>query len=136
MNVKKYLIASIAAAVWLLIYGFVVNGILLADFWSSQGMPELMRPEDEMVVWALLASTLSQGLVLGFIFTRGYEGRGVGEGLRFGLLAAWFLGSIYLLFYAIQPWNEASLVASIVADGLGLVGAGVVLSLLYRPAAP
>ena len=132
MNTKRFLIAGVAVAVWLMLYGFVVYGILLADFWDSQGNAAMMRPENEQVMWAIMLSCLLQGLALAFIFTKGYEGKGVGEGVRFGLLVAWFIAGLYLLFYAIQPWGEVGLVASIATDGLMYVGAGIVLALLYR----
>jgi len=132
VNVSRYLIASTAAMVWIFAYGFVVNAILLADFWAAQTAPGLMRPEGEEVVWAMMASMAVQAFALGFIFTRGYDDRGWSEGLRFGLLVAWFVAGLYLLFYALQPWNLTSTVVSIAVDGLMYVGAGIVLALLYR----
>ncbi len=133
MNVTKYWVASLAAGVWLLLYGFVANTIVLADVWASYGNASIMRPEGEEVMWAAVASCLLQGLALGFIFTRGYQNRGVGEGVRFGLLIAWFVAAIYLLFYALQPWGLAGTGIAIVTDGIMYVGAGVILALLYKP---
>lgn len=133
MNTKRYLLAALAGFAWLMVYGGVVNTIVLADFWAAQDTAEgLMRPEGEEIFGAIVLSSLSQALALGYIFTRGYEGRGLPEGLRFGGLVAWFVGSLYLLFYAIQPWNVASTVTAIVADGLMYVGLGAVLALAYR----
>jgi hypothetical protein len=134
MNTSKYVVASFAAAVWLLVYGFVVNSMLLADFWSSLMPSEgLMRPESEMVLWAIVLSCVLQGFALAFIFVRGYEGRGLVEGFRFGLLVAWFVAALYLLFFAIQPWTLQGWAASSLADGLMYVGAGIVLALVYKP---
>ncbi len=132
MNTTKYWIASLAAAVWILFYGFVANTIVLADFWAGQTSPGLMRPEGEEVMWAIIVSCLLQGLALGFIFTRGYQNKGIGEGVRYGLLIAWFIAGLYLLFYALQPWSQIGLVVAIVTDGLMYVGAGILLALLYR----
>lgn len=132
MNTRNYLIASLVCGIWLFFYGFVANVIVLADFWASQGSPELMRPEGEEVFWAIVASCLLQGLALGYIFTRGYEARGVGEGVRFGILVAWFVAAVYLLFYALQPWTGIGTVVAMVTDGIMYVGAGVVLALLYK----
>lgn len=133
MNVTKYWIASLAAAIWIFLYGFVANTIVLADFWAAQTSPGLMRPEGQEIMWAIAVSCLLQGLALGFIFTRGYQNKGIGEGVRYGLLIAWFIAALYLLFYALQPWNDVSLLVAIVTDGLMYVGAGIVLALLYKP---
>lgn len=137
MNTKRYLLAALAGFAWLLVYGGVVNTVLLDDFWTRQDTAVgLMRPEGEEIFAAIVLSCLSQALALAYVFTRGYEGRGLPEGLRFGLLVAWFVASLYLLFYAIQPWSLASTVTTIVADGLMYVGLGAVLALIYRrPAA-
>ena len=83
-------------------------------------------------MWAIIASCLLQGFALAWIFTKGYEDKGIGEGLRFGLLIAWFVAALYLLFYAIQPWGMTTTLVSIVADGIMYLGAGVVIAVLYK----
>lgn len=133
MNMNRYLLASLAAAVWLLMYGFVVNTIILADFWSAQPVTGLMRPEGEEIMWAIVMSCLLQGLALGMIFVRWRNGPGVGDGLKFGLLTAWFVAAVYLLFYGLQPWDVASTAVSIGADSVMYIGAGLILALVYRP---
>ncbi|MDH3590080.1 MAG: hypothetical protein OEQ74_11825, partial [Gammaproteobacteria bacterium] len=105
MNTQKYVIASIAAGAWIFFYGFIVNAILLSDFWAANGNPDLMRPEGQEIMWAIVVSCFLQGFALAFIFVKGYENKGIVEGLRFGLLVAWFVASLYLLFYALQPWG-------------------------------
>lgn len=132
MNTNKYLIASFGAAVWLFVYGFVVNAIVLMDYWIANTLPGTMRPEGEEIIWAIVVSVLLQGFALGYIFTRNYQAKGVGEGVRFGLLIAWFIAGLYFLFYAIQPWGLVPTFVAIAADGIGYIGAGVVLSLLYK----
>ena len=132
MNTKRYLIASIAAAAFLMLYGFVVNTIVLADFYEANTAIGLMRAEEDQIMWAILLSTLLQALALGFIFTRGYEGKGIGEGVRFGFLVAWFVAALYLLFYALQPWDTTATLVAMVVDGIMYIGAGIVLSLLYQ----
>ena len=84
-------------------------------------------------MWAIVASCLLQGLALGAIFVQGHKNTGIGEGLRFGALIAWFVASIYLLFYALQPWTPVTFAVAAVTDGIMYVGAGVVLALLYKP---
>ena len=132
MNATKYWIASLAAGVWIFLYGFVANTIILKDYWAAHTTPGAMRPEGEEVMWAIIASCLLQGLALGYIFTRGYENKGVGEGLRFGVLIAWFVAAIYLLFYALLPWEMTPTLVAMATDGIMYLGAGVILALLYR----
>ena len=132
MNTNKYLIASIAAGTWIFFYGFIVNTVLLKDFWSANVSPGLMRPEGQEVMWAIVASVYLQGFVLSYIFTRGHENRGIGEGFRFGLLIAVFVAALYLLFYAIQPWGMTSTLVTMVVDSVMYIGAGVILAAIYK----
>ncbi|GJM09729.1 MAG: hypothetical protein DHS20C11_20050 [Lysobacteraceae bacterium] len=132
MNTKRYVMASLAAGAWILVYGFVVNAMLLAEFWETNTPAELMRAEADQIMWAIIVSCFSQAFALGFIFTRGYESKGMAEGFRFGLLVAWFIASVYLLMYAIQPLPMIGLVVSSIADGIMYIGAGIVLALIYK----
>ena len=132
MNTKKYLIASIAAGIWIFFYGYLANAVVLADFWAAHTPAGLMRGEGQEIMWAIMLSCLLQGLALGYIFTRGHEGKGIGEGLRFGLLIAWFVAAVYLLFYALQPVVFVATAVSMVTDGIMYVGAGVILAGLYK----
>lgn len=136
MNRRRYLVASAAATFWLLVFGVVVHGFLLSQFWTSQNTPGLMRPEGGEVFWAMLLSMLLQGMALGWIYVLVQEGRGLRDGTRFGLLVAWFVGALYLLFYALQPWNLLSTAVSVIVDGLMYLGVGVVLSLIYTVGEP
>ena len=132
MNTQKYVIASIAAAVWLFVYGFVANVYVLAEYWATNTTLGLMRPEGGEIMWAVVVSMLLQGFALGYIFTRNFEGTGLGEGVRFGLLITWFIAGLYFLFYALQPWELTSTFVAIITDGVGYIGAGVVLALIYK----
>ena len=100
MNAQKYVIASIAAGTWIFFYGFLVNGLLLKDFWIANSNPALMRPEDQMIMWAIVASSYLQGFVLAYIFTKGQEHKGIVEGLRFGLPIAVFVVALVLCLQA------------------------------------
>lgn len=132
MNSKRYVVASLAAGAWILMYGFVVNAIVLAEFWEANTPADLMRAEADQIMWAIIVSCFSQAFALGYIFTRGYESKGVSEGFRFGLLVAWFVASIYLLMYAIQPLPMIGLIVSCIADGVMYIGAGMILALIYK----
>jgi len=132
MNTQKYIIASVGAAVWLFAYGFVVYGLLLADYFAGVTPAALMRPEDQQLIMFIGLGCLIQGLGLGYIFTKNYEAKGVGEGVRFGVLIAIFVIGLYTLMYGIQPYTLQGLLSSMAVDGIMYIGAGAVLALLYK----
>lgn len=132
MNTKRYVLASLGVAVFILLFGWVVHGILLADYWAEQMAADSMRPPGEEVMWAIVVSCLLQGYALAFIFTRGYQNLGIMEGVRFGLLIAWFIVAIYFLHYALSPVAMTTMVFGMIIDGIMYVIAGVILAALYR----
>lgn len=132
MNTKRYVLASLGVAVFIFIYGWVVHGILLADFWAEQLVEGAMRPPGEEVLWAIVVSCLLQGYALAFIFTRGYQNLGIMEGVRFGLLIAWFIAAIYVLQFALSPISMTTMVYGLIIDGIMYIIAGVILAALYK----
>lgn len=134
MNVKRYFIAVIAVFVFTFAYDFVVHGILLADTYKS--LESLWRPEAEMqaLMPLMAAAQLLLALIFTFLFTRNYEGGGVGEGLRYGLYAGLLLAAPQIASYVWMP-VPVSLTA-IWVGGVILWGilAGIVVSLVYKEA--
>ena len=57
MNTKGYLIASLAAGIWILIYGFVANTIVLADFWASHTVSPVKHAKETSFRSNFLSST-------------------------------------------------------------------------------
>ena len=132
MNAKRYIIASLAGGTFIFFYGFIVNTIVLKDFWTAHTGALQMRPEGSQIMWAIVASCYLQGLVLTYIYSKGMRNTEVLEGLRFGALIAAFVASIYLLFYALQPWSIDATIVTMLADGLMYIGAGAVIAAFYK----
>ena len=132
MNTSRYLTASIVAGLFMFFYGFIANGVILMDYWTATANPGMMRPEGEEKLWAIGLSCVLQALALGWIFVKGYENKGIVEGVRFGVLVAWFVGALYLLFYAIQPMTAGPFLLSVATDSVMYIGAGAVLAALYK----
>lgn len=135
MNVKRWLMASVAALVAIFIFEAVVHGVLLADIYRQTA--SVWRPEAEMksTMWAMWLSFLIFAPLLALIYARGYEhGKsGVGQGFRFGAIVGTMLGATNALgWYGVLPipgvlaayWFAAIVVESILA--------GVLIGAIYR----
>jgi hypothetical protein len=68
MNLQKILISGILVGVVAFFLGWLLWGILLADFTAVEGMKAVMRPEEEMVMWAMGLANILWGLLLAYIF--------------------------------------------------------------------
>ncbi len=130
MNTQKYVIASIGAFVWLMLYGFVMYNYVVADYMASVTPDGLARVPQDMI--AITVGALIQAFALGLIYTKNHEGKGAGEGVRFGLMIAVFVAGMYTLMYGVMNYDLQGTLVGTAVDGLMYVGAGVVLSLLYK----
>ncbi len=130
---KRFLIHSAVVFVVFSLYGFVVHGILLEDTYNK--VPGLWRPQaetDALMHWFFIAYAL-MAVPFAMIFAKGYENRGLGEGLRFGLLIGIFLGAVNLIFYAVQPSTVNLTIITFLADIGMTVAAGLALAAVYKP---
>ncbi len=80
---KTFWIGVAFVFVVLSIFEFLINGMLLAG--DYQATAQLWRPMEEMKMGLFYVVYLFVAFFFTLIFTKGYEGTGVAEGLRYGL---------------------------------------------------
>lgn len=100
MNFQKVLISGVIIGVVSFFLGWLIWGILLADFAKIEGMSSISRPETEMVMWAMAVSNLVWGILLAYIFELGNVNT-----MQAGLMTGAIIGLLYALsldfgFYA------------------------------------
>ena len=84
MNVRRYLAATLAVFVVSVGLGYVVNGVLLQSTYAS--IHGVWRPDILSKMWINAVNDFILSFVFVYLFVKGYEGRGILEGVRFGLL--------------------------------------------------
>ncbi len=135
MNVKRFGLACVAVYVVYHVMSFAVNMGFLGE--TYQALSAVWRPEAEMMskTWIMFFTSAVWTVLFCYIFTRGYEGRGPMEGVRYGLMMGLMIGIPYAYeSYMIYPitlflahaWAATSMVMGIVC--------GLVLALVYKPA--
>lgn len=70
--------------------GYLIHEVWLAP--TYQSLAAAFRPRAEMteMMWMMMVGSVFTLFVFCYIFTKGYEGKGIGEGLRYGLLMGLF----------------------------------------------
>jgi len=134
MNVKRFIVGSLAVFLFVYLAEFVLHGVIMAD--SYQAHMELLRPAESSLAYMPFMALGFLILAFGFcfIFINGYEGKGVAEGLRFGLYAAIAFGvSSHLINYTVCPLPKNWVVAWIVGESVILMLAGALIALIYKP---
>lgn len=67
MKSNKILIGGLIGGVTSFLLGWIIYGVLLKDAMTSP-IAGLMKPETEMVWWAMIGSCLAQGYLLSYVF--------------------------------------------------------------------
>ena len=114
--------------------GFVIHSAMMADTYASLG--SALRPEAEMMdmMWMMMLSSAVMIFMFCYIFTRGYEGKGIMEGVRFGLM----VGVMMAGAMAIDPHVIFPLPADVATvwllTGVGsLMIGGAIFAAIYKP---
>ena len=138
MNLRRIAVPALVA--WLVdsLYGYLVFGVMLdGDF--ARYRPALFRSADVMnsMMPLMLVSSLIGFLAVAYIFAKGHDGgSGVKEGFWFGVV----LGSLVTFLvsvpsYVIYNIDQALAGKVMVAGFIEMVIDGIVLGLVYKPAA-
>jgi hypothetical protein len=65
------------------VLNFIFNGLILGSTYES--LKGLWRPDFNSLMWIYYVLMLVGAFFFVFIFSKGYEGKGIAEGVRYGL---------------------------------------------------
>ena len=134
MNNKTLWIGFVVVFVVMQALGYVIHEVMMGDTYEK--LASIFRPEAEMMdmMWMMMVSGAVMMFMFCYIFTKGYEGNGIMEGVRFGALVGFMMaGPMAIDPHVIYP--VPSEVASIwLVTSIGsLVVAGAVFAAIYKP---
>ena len=92
MKASKFLLASIVGGVVYFFLGWLVYGILLMDFFSSQATNDVSRGDD-MIWWSLILGNIFIGFLLAYIFSQWAGIKTFMRGLMGGAVIGVLLGA-------------------------------------------
>lgn len=132
MNVKRFILASLSVYITFQVLDFIIHGLILAS--TYQALPHLWRPDMMSLMWIMYLSSLFMSFVFVYIFAKGYENRGVPEGLRFGIVMGLFMNVIGMFSqYAMYPIPFSLTIQWFLYGMAEFIVAGIVVSAVYRP---
>lgn len=130
---KRFLLAFLAAYIFMFLWGYFLNGVVLKDVYAEAA--SLFRPRNEMASlfhWILLGQAL---IILSFIaiYTSGFAGGGVMAGIRLGILIEIAAIGMRMAIYAVQPFPGKLLVLGSVAGLVEMAVTGAIVGAIYKP---
>ncbi len=131
MNIKRFTIAGTAVFITIQAIDWLVHGVLLSKWYRD--IKGLWRTEMMDFMWVMVLGSLFFSFMFVFIFTRGYEARGVVEGARYGL----FIGLLVNVYgalgqYAMYPVPFGLAMIWIAYGMIEMVIAGMITAAIYR----
>ena len=136
MNWKRLWLAALLVFVAYLATNMLIHVVILGDEYMKPDIQQAMRPEGEMnaYFWVRFVTMAVFAFFFTFIFAKGYERKGIIEGMRFGIYITLFYFvvtsfeqfMIYPIPYrAVRYWIAAGFVQSVLM--------GIIAALVYRP---
>jgi hypothetical protein len=80
---KKILIGFVVVFIAMMVMSFIVDGLILGSTYES--LKNLWRPDMQSKMWIYYVIMVVGSFFFSFIFSKGYEGKGIMEGVRYGL---------------------------------------------------
>lgn len=132
INLKRATATIFVVFAYIWLSDFLIHGLIMAN--AYQETAELWRSplgmQDHMV-WMFLGQFIIAKFFT-LVFIRGYEGKGILEGVRFATLIGPLIVGPYLIQYAVSPL-PGSIIGSWIGFGLLQVyGAGILAAAVYR----
>ncbi len=138
MNVKKFWIAFVVVFIVLEGLGILVHQVLLAAAYQSEGVKEVFRSMEELKskMWIMWLTDLIWVYFFMFFFVKGYENKGIMEGIRYGAYMGIFV-SLVLSYqnYVVLPIPYSLALQWFIYGFIISVILGVTAALIYKPAA-
>jgi hypothetical protein len=132
---KRFMLAFVAAYIFLFLWGWLLNGVVLKDVYAET--PNLWRSQSEMMSlfhWIIIGQAL---VVFAFvaIYASGFAGGGVSAGIRLGILLEIAGIEMRLGFYAVQPIPGKLILYGSVGGLIEMIIVGAMVGAIYKPAA-
>ena len=130
MNRNRYIIASLAVFAFIFVFDWIFHGNVLTGIYEQTS--HLWRPKEEACFLTMMIAQISLAFIFSYIFLKGYESKGIAEGVRYGFLIGLLFVPGYLIFYSVQPFPFELIAYWSIGGIIEMMGAGAVLAAIYQ----
>jgi hypothetical protein len=132
MNIKRYLISVLAVLVAIVATNIIIHSFILMDTYTS--LKQIWRPDMMDKMWIMYVTDIALSFLFVYIFTKGYENKGILEGVRYGILMGLLLDGIGTFGqYMVYPIPLSLAVQWFTYGLIRFVILGIIVALIYRP---
>ena len=136
MNTKKFLTAFVVVFVLLEITNYLIHGVILSSTYAEEGVKQVFRAAEEMQskMWIMWVADLVWSFFFVFIFVKGYQNKGIMEGIRYGVYIGIFVSFVFAYqSFAMLPLPYSLTFEWFIAGLIQCVIIGIVAAVIYKP---
>ena len=135
MNWKRFFVAGFVTLVAVQAMDFIINEVFMKS--ANESLKSLWRPDMMSKVWVMYVLGVILAFLFTYIFIKGREGKGIAEGVRFGLIIWLFtIVPMNLSMWVMLPIPFIIVVRWTLFGLLEMLIAGILVAVIYRPLAP
>jgi hypothetical protein len=124
VDIKRFIVGTLAGGVALFILGYVIWEILVADFYAANAGSATGVSKDPQVLWAVCVGTLAYAALITLAIGTRSESASVVDGVKIGAVVGFLLWlTVDMIFFGIT--NMSTITIAFVDPLLELVRAGV-----------
>ena len=130
MNLKRFVIASIVVFLAFEIINAIVHVGILGKVYESM---DIWRPDMMSKMWIMHAGQLILAFLFTYIFIKGYENKGIAEGVRYGIIIGLFANIPAFYAYAMYPVTFSLCFQWFIYGTIEFIICGLIASAIYKP---
>lgn len=129
---NRLVLAAAAVFAAFQIMDYIIHGIILMPAYEK--LAHIWRPDMQEKMWIFTLSGLVMSVAFVYIFGKGYEKKGLAEGVRFGLIMGLFMNFIGSFGqYVMYPIPFGLALEWFLYGMAEFIIAGLIVAALYKP---
>ena len=130
MNIKRFISAGIAVFVGFEVIDAIIHMGILGQTYMKMS---IWRPDMMSLMWVMHVGGIVLAFLFVYIFVKGYENKGIWEGVRFGLVLGLFANIPYAFYsYALYPLPFSLCLQWFIYGMIEFVICGALAAAIYR----
>ncbi len=132
MNIKRFILASLAVFVSIQITDPIIHGVILGPVYES--LKEVWRPDMMSKMWIMLLTSLLFSLLFVLVYIKGLEENGIAEGVRYGIIISLFMNGVYIFNqYVVYPVPFSLALQWFIYGTIQFIIYGIITAFIYKP---
>jgi uncharacterized PurR-regulated membrane protein YhhQ (DUF165 family) len=135
MNWKRFWMAGLVTYVVVQALDLVTNAVFMKS--ANESLKGLWRPNMMSRMWVMYVVGAVVTLLFTYIFVKGREGKGIAEGVRYGIIIWLFVSApMNVSMWVLLPIPHIIVLRWMLIGLLEMLIAGILVAVVYKPLAP